>query len=248
MSRFHDEFFRQGSPAHDALMIKCLSKKGIEKICNQINVLAAWEESVRRTPISIVVCDIGNDHRKCVRIDALDQLVHGMGNAERPRCEAAKWDYDGGMCRHSNECWFIHNKSKIPIEKEIIPTAAIETKIEKETEVIMKNGTFIVGYADAILDVKSKAILSLQIADGWTWADAANREKHVKILIEAKPELTSIGDTIRQLKTYKDCMTLRGREDWEIRMVITTYSKLDEDSLEYLANEGISVVVFEESK
>ena len=36
MSRFHDEFFRQGSPAHDALMIKCLSKAGIEKILSTV--------------------------------------------------------------------------------------------------------------------------------------------------------------------------------------------------------------------
>lgn len=247
MSRFHDEFFRQGSPAHDALMIKCLSKGGIEKICSQLNVLGEWEDSLKKTEVDIVICEL-NDGRQSARNGSVESLIKQVPYSSEIYCTKAYSTYDRERCPNADVCIFRKDETKMPTGRTILPRLTFNTEITKETEVLMKSGNFIIGYADAVIDVKCVASLSLKITDTWKWENATTRDKHIKILIEAKPKLSSIGEVIRQLKTYSDCINRSGMVKWDTRLVIATYSKLGEDSLEYLANEGISVVVFEEPK
>lgn len=136
MSKFHDEFFKQGSSEHDQLLIRCISKEGIKKITNAMG--------------------IGDD--------------------------------------------------------------AVE---KYETEVLMKNGTFVMGYADIILNLGYHGVRQ-------------------EILVEVKPNIVSIGDIIRQIKTYASL-----RYSTLVKMVIATYSTLDDDAIAYLSHERISVVVFD---
>ncbi|MFA5458442.1 MAG: hypothetical protein WC261_12510, partial [Synergistaceae bacterium] len=124
-----------------------------------------------------------------------------------------------------------------------------------ETEALVKNGTFIIGYADAIIDLTYNINVSYQLDDNWRM-DGGSFQPRVRVLVEAKPKITSIGEVIRQLKTYKDiiqrvCTTTTGwisggYEMLPVFPVIATYSKLQDDALEYLKNEGITVAVFEE--
>lgn len=103
-----------------------------------------------------------------------------------------------------------------------------------ETEVIVKNGTFIIGYADAVITLNLSG--PIQFTD-----DSSSTYKvTMYILIEAKPTVSSIGEVIRQLKTYKSMLY-----PYELMLpVIVTYTQLDADALAYLKNEGIRVVVF----
>jgi hypothetical protein len=108
------------------------------------------------------------------------------------------------------------------------------TDFNYETEVIARNGTFIIGYADAV--IKLGLAGSLEFTDG----TLSTYEVSLRILVEAKPMINSIGEVIRQLKTYKSIL---GPYDPMV-MVIVTYTELDADALAYLKNEGIYVVVF----
>jgi len=106
-----------------------------------------------------------------------------------------------------------------------------------ETEVITRNGTFIIGYADAV--IKANLTGSMRTTD----PDIIKYECILYILVEAKPTINSIGEVIRQLKTYKSILC-----PYELMLpVIVTYTQLDADSLTYLKNEGIRVVVFPRS-
>lgn len=215
MSKFHDEFFRQGSPVHDALMIKCLSEEGVWKIILASGVRAAvWPESVPRT-ISGVLCKI-EDGRVW------------WDNPEHKCSEG---------CYHKDECKKTNIKN-MDITGHIVP----HISIKKETEVIIRNGTFILGYADAVITYCYSYEICYSVDDPiWTIKKLGPYylpEQY--IIVEAKPELTSLGEVIRQLKTYALLM-----KQETPKMIIATYSKLGEDALEYLANENIVVVQFD---
>jgi hypothetical protein len=249
MSRFHDEFFRQGSPAHDALMIKCLSKKGIDGICAQLNVFQSWIESRKRlhetSNISVMICAL-RDGCRTVRVGSTEKFLSTRSHGDHEKYCVLDNSYSDG-CPGRLDCAFARDRSEFPTDRDVLPKVSFNTVIrKKETEAIMRNGTFIIGYADAVIDICCEMSVSLEIENGWIWENAINDENEIKILVEAKPKLDSIGEVIRQLKTYMQCIYAYGHH-YDIRPVIATYTKLNDDALEYLANEGISVVVFEEA-
>lgn len=163
MSRFHDEFFGKKDSKHDKLLIKCVSKAGIEKILSRFDAQKAALEFV-------------------------DQ-----------RC----------------------------------PQSQIYTSFE--TEVICKSrnhrSEFILGYADIVITVGDEENVSI----------CSN--PFVQILVEVKPELSDVGATLRQIKTYEDSLRRAPR----FFKAIVTYSKIDPDVVEYLDHEHVKVIVFEES-
>lgn len=217
MSKFHDEFFRQGSPVHDALMIKCLSEDGVWKIilASGVKSAAVWPESVPRT-ISGGLCEIEGN-----RV--------WWDNPEHKCSES---------CEYKDECKNTNIK-KVDITGYIVP----HVSIKKETEVIVRNGTFILGYADAVITYCFSYEICYSIDDPiWIIKELGPYYLPEQcIIVEAKPELTSLGEVIRQLKTYALLMKL----ETPPKMIIATYSKLGEDALEYLANENIIVVQFD---
>lgn len=256
MSRFHDEFFRQGSPAHDALMIKCLSKAGIEKILSTVDI-ATHVTSAHKKPQEIVVCQLVGG--RCAYVGKLeDNVREGYHRGHQTVMCHKIWD---GKCKYSREdqCIFENshwNPECKPVQAFIPSTVEIINVDQKaETEALVKNGTFIIGYADAIIDLAYNINVSYQLDDNWRM-DGGSFQPRVRVLVEAKPKITSIGEVIRQIKTYKDIIqqvrtasagwVSGGYEILPVFPVIATYSKLQDDALEYLKNEGITVAVFEE--
>lgn len=94
-----------------------------------------------------------------------------------------------------------------------------------------------IGYADAVI--------KLGLSGSLRFTDESSSEYKVVlcILVEVKPTINSIGEVIRQLKTYQSILS-----PYELMlMVIVTYTQLETDSLAYLKNEKIRVVVFPRS-
>lgn len=263
MSRFHDEFFRQGSPVHDALMIKCMQKDCIHRIIDTIDlsgqVLRTAPEVTRYwlNNRTVTICTLNSGKQVAWKGEYRNQGVDGPRVTE---------DYHGDKgylikcshyekCKHASDCthhgkeWKKENR---PYPKVVSFSYNIENLIEKtsyETEVIARNGNFILGYADAVIRITSEITINAVIDPGWTWSKFESLQIETDILIEAKPKITSIGEVIRQLKTYRDSLhRVHGELGYPIPMlpVIVTYTKLDSPALSYLKNENISVVVFEE--
>lgn len=239
MSKFHDEFFRQGSPVHDALMIKCLSKDGIRKITSALGDV----EIISPKKLIGVVCTtpnilVFNEIKKCDLFDEGGNCLKGFSCPSSKECEYK-------VIRQTRSLFEFDTTKYKPIKAEEITVLATvdidEPLIKKETEVIIRNGTFIIGYADAVISEEWKVKVKYIVNDGWV-VKKTEFSEYRKIIVEAKPEITSIGEVIRQLKTYA---SLIGNKD--THMVIATYSKLGEDALEYLANENIIVVQFDRS-
>jgi hypothetical protein len=101
-----------------------------------------------------------------------------------------------------------------------------------ETEAICTNGSFLVGYSDIIL--------TLMRFIGYEPSRVIGK-CGCAIIIECKPELTDVFDTVKQLKTY---MKYRNAQVG----VIVTYSDVDDDTIAVLKNEHIVVSRFEEMK
>jgi len=145
------------------------------------------------------------------------------------------------------------------------PKETGDIKIDYETEVICQShgykSNFIVGYADIVIKITpswSKHITSevetrvKHLIENYHVPESEARRsvlnyygksqsQLVKILIECKPELKDIGTTIRQIKTYEsllreDCI------DWF--KAIATYSTVSQETVDYLAHEGIYVIRF----
>ena len=258
MSRFHDEFFRQGSPVHDALMIKCMSPGGIKKITDAVNlsqdILRAAGDAARYFDRSVTICDLKDGRKMARRGESVPEIKY-----EFARKPDGKTDWDRRIelcsrirsCENASECAFCRD-NKPWYKKEVKFSYHVEeflTKIDYETEVLVKNGNFILGYADGVIKTTNKVALDAEIEADWVWEGFCSIQVDTDILIEAKPKITSIGEVIRQLKTYKSFLGRANAETgYRIPMVpvIITYSNLETDALDYLGNEGIKVVVFEE--
>lgn len=249
MSKFHDEFFRNGSPAHDKLMIKCLSSAGIKKIRDEIDTYSEILH-IYGGKKTVMICSTGENGEKSARNTTTERSLSKSYDGET--CCSSRFSSYRESCKYAIEkrCQLIE-RGILPIDKEVSKKINIsEIEVSKETEVIIKNGTFIIGYADALLDLTYKGNVDFEIEPGWTWKNANEIDERVRILIEAKPKINSIGEVIRQIKTYRDIIKsndARSGRDYKIFSVITTYSILSEEELEYLKNEDISVVVFEET-
>lgn len=262
MSRFHDEFFRAGSPEHDALMIKCTSEKGIDKILNSIDlsesIQKAFQEQTQRWTKSITICHLKENKKVAWRGAYLDWVREEqnvphirssyISGGRKEVCDLA----DRKKCGHSSECAF-YSEGKRPYASEVgLLFEVLPEKISRsyETEVIVRNGNFIVGYADAVIKTSHPMRIDATIEDGWAWNNYGETAIDVDILVEAKPKLSSIGEVIRQLKTYKSLLQRVPPSSGSgyhipILPVIVTYTKLDNDAVFYIQNEGIKVVVFE---
>lgn len=236
MSKFHDEFFRQGSPVHDALMIKCLSKYGIDKILSAIGSI-----QIEVPPITVTKCTTKN--QLMFTLAEKDEIFYEDGNCKRGNRCTAHWDCEyKNPQEHPGQFQPTYYKPITSEEITVHATFDVEYSMKKETEVIVRNGTFILGYADGIISEETVVRAKYNINEVGTVREINYYGPSRKTIIEAKPEITSIGEVIRQLKTYASLIGSKNA-----RMVIATYSKLGEDALEYLSNENIIVVQFDRS-
>ncbi|MFA7164631.1 MAG: hypothetical protein WC124_02125 [Desulfoplanes sp.] len=118
---------------------------------------------------------------------------------------------------------------------------SITEKIDYETEVICRSGSFIVGYADILIKyrIDNRAHGSM---DGYEVSQHLVGDRK-QVLVELKPALEDIGAVLRQLKTYESIL----RGDGKFEKVIVTYDQQNVDLIEYLKHEGVRLIRFEEN-
>ncbi|MCK9569588.1 hypothetical protein M0R72_11665 [Candidatus Pacearchaeota archaeon] len=245
MSRFHEEFFRQGSPVHDALMIKCVSEEGINEIVNQIGLRGWLLDEIAKRQQEVVVCSHGQGHsahrgdhapKTELRTFWTDYLCNERATE---RCCSLKDE-----CKNVDTCkWFLEGQKAMSVCIKEIPFIKGFTSTF-ETEVIVNNGNFIVGYADAIVKIKFQVLSDAEIGPEWIWRGYSESTYDVALLIEAKPKLNSVGDTLRQLKTYRSLVGYK--IGCVLKPVIVTYSKLDKATVDFIGNEDVLVATFSE--
>jgi hypothetical protein len=114
-------------------------------------------------------------------------------------------------------------------------------RIDYQTEVICKSGSFIIGYADLLISFERIVTADITYKNNNLRSTKTNT---TYTLVEVKPELEDVGAVIRQLKTYE--LTLK--RDIQISKCIVCGNQVPSHIQNFLAHEGIKVVVFEESK
>ncbi|MCK9568703.1 hypothetical protein M0R72_07170 [Candidatus Pacearchaeota archaeon] len=237
MSKFHEEFFKAGSPKHDKLMIKTLSEDGIKRVLDAIDIdTVVYNDRKRQLYLN-------EKYTVCERSDKTMTIYSGWSDGYNR--EIPTIGYDNRCNFYGCSCQSICTKTIRQIEAK--PTLEnISVKHSYETEVIARSGNFIIGYADAIIRSLYSGDVCVDLGYSKPYVKG-QFELQADTLIEAKPELNSIGDVLRQLKTYNSLLrrTLPNRSVIiPMRMVITTYTELDKDSLDYLEHEGVKVVTF----
>lgn len=131
-----------------------------------------------------------------------------------------------------------------------------------ETEVLCRNGTFIIGYADILIKVLTdvsddlekeisrrahRLITDYRVPEAEAFRSArislndGRADSGFRVLVECKPTLDDVGAVLRQLKTYESIL-YKGYGTF--KKVIATYSAPSEDVINYLSHEGVKVVTF----
>jgi hypothetical protein len=254
MSKFHDEFFRRGSPVHDKLIIKCLSSAGIEKILKSVDFNDALNKTFKQHPADGVYVCTHADGRTCHRNGDDTRPKTGMTHLYEDPLNKYRHTGDRRACNLEATCdkaksckWLLTGQDVeyVSIVKDYYATPI---KSEYETEVIVKNGQFILGYSDAVISTTYNIKTDAHIDPEWTWKNYSEFSVIGRTIVEVKPKIDSIGDAIRQIKTYHDALYHKYPSDSvHPLMCLVTYDCLEQDALDYLANEHISVVVFEEA-
>jgi len=113
-----------------------------------------------------------------------------------------------------------------------------------ETEQIVKNGTFIIGYVDMVIDVTypdcaERTTYNLHKS---RWETSEPGDFSFRVYVEAKPTITDVGAVMRQLKTYRATYRQVNRHEAESGMVIVTTTPLQDDAIQFLDHEGIGVI------
>lgn len=112
---------------------------------------------------------------------------------------------------------------------------------KSETEKLCKSGKFIIGFADIVFDFSLTFNENITIRKDWIWNDFKTHNHELRLVVEAKPHLESWGGPLRQIKTYMDIL---GPSHNPTYGLISTFSKLDNDSKKILSQEKVFVVTF----
>jgi|GEM_PF-5569308 len=276
MSKFHDEFFKKGSAKHDKLVeqtiasIEDIFKESIlpeinntqwpihtEKIyvCNGSecpNFCKIKIENTKlaftRKPICCYYINKGNYREKKLVI-----------NEDAQRCEYCVVSKDNQKYLNSdinvelNETYnYCSNKNVISVNAQVYGVSTSVEMVDIEPEKICKNGNFIIGYADIKSSFSVEYRLDCKIDDNWVWKNYSSAKLFVDVVVECKPDLSTWGGPLRQVKTYMDIIRCNNERDLyndrerrsEKRIVIglfTTYSVLPEKIKELLKKENIFV-------
>lgn len=250
MSRFHKEFFGEKSIEHDELVLKCLTEAGYKKILNIVEdiVCERYYPSLYKyleTPETIWICECA-DQVFC-------QRTNRQGWKDNKKyCQK---NYPGatnspGRCKYLTEPQK-NEHDRYPTIKapgqvytgRLISSEKQEVGVTNyETEVICKNGNFIIGYADILLQITITNQLDLTITQDWIWDKYDSFTMTWGIIIEAKPVLKGFGAVLRQIKTYLE--TIGQQEPERYLGVIATYSDVSEQTREVLAKEKVFVAQF----
>jgi hypothetical protein len=178
-------------------------------------------------------------------------FVRACGEGDKFRLGTTLIDHDFMGCescsRHKN-CPNNWTSTKQKIENEVDYSVRC-IKHSYETEVLCKNGSFIMGYADMV--IKTERVVGIITAVEFNKTTCSiypfyNLKEDIYTIVEVKPELNDIGAIIRQLKTYKEILSKTElRDDGPIAMVIATPVEVTDAVEKYLLHEGINVYKIE---
>jgi len=252
MPKFHDEFFRKGSPEEDKLVLRCLTPAGKLAIAKAVESaigeeLVPPQNGAAYGKRKVAVCDSKNTPH--CKEGKPTMVAHHGEFGERGLVCAVSSPYSTAWevkCEYFDKTTPYTKVSAklLPHGQETVDALLFvresEFKIDHETEVLCRNNGFIVGYADLVLRLSGLLKLSAKIKDDWTWKDFDTVPLgETKIVVEVKPEIKQCLQVLRQLKTYMEMLRIH-------RGAIATYSALDKDTIELLKHEKIAVVKFDE--
>lgn len=220
MKRFYDFF--KGDPAHDALVLKIVSKEGQRKIA----------QLFLPSKLKIWICEGKNSNPDCMASSRIASIYEPICcNSYYPYLKE-KCQYWGGKGTPSEQI-----KPAGVVNRECPVTNEFEPQFHIEIEKICKQNGRITGYADVMFSGKIIDYQKIEIEPNWIW----EREENVlslKIVVDAKPTLSGFGGPLRQLKTYMDCLDAEAG-------VLATYSTLSDEAIELLRKEAVHVVKFD---
>ena len=108
--------------------------------------------------------------------------------------------------------------------------------IDYETEVLCKNGGFIIGYADFVVTHSFKTTISASYLEHKFKRTFTSTSR---TLVEVKPKLNDVGAVLRQLKTYHNILS---RNDDNLSMCIVSGEKVQPHIMKLLEHEKVKVV------
>jgi hypothetical protein len=112
----------------------------------------------------------------------------------------------------------------------------VTNDVNYETEIICRNGNFIIGYADLLISISQKAEVNAEFQE---FKFNEYYESAFYTLVEVKPKLNDIGAAIRQLKTYHHILKMKYQN---LSMVIVSGENVPENTQNFLEHEKIRVL------
>ena len=220
MAKFHDEFFRQ-TEGEDALVMKCISERGITQIIN--------ESGEQLNVDDLKMIETTNIHIELTRYGCLNK---------KTMVKRYDWrDYKFEK-KHSAE---------YEVKKFTTTSDTLEkTEVNYEREVICRSNNFIVGYADLIFRVNIyrdyKKLKFDCPFDKYPKIikDFTTQLSENKLVIEAKPKIKDTAAVLRQIKTY---MSLKQIEYG----AIVSYSDISQDLIDSLNHENVAYIKMEKT-
>ena len=163
--------------------------------------------------------------------------------------------FDKDTCNKKDSCKWLNelyykNEFFISERKEVEIKCNAEYKYQ--TEVVCRNGSFIVGYADLLFSVRPEnPMKNLKVFSDNVEISPKFYNKNdslltygtneFSILVEVKPQIKDVGSITRQLKTYRELLSQSNIE----KTVIVTYSDISDGARMLLKNEGIDCITVE---
>lgn len=141
MSRFYDEFYRQKGTRHDDLVIRCATDDAL------VSEIIKMDIPPKMYGFKVESCDgsawfppgAGISQLRSPKWDSRNRSCRNTGCSDHPS--------NGGEC-----LWIKDGKDLVDIYGELYRPIN-EPSYTYETEVVCRNGNFIVGYADMVFDV-----------------------------------------------------------------------------------------------
>ena len=226
MAKFHDEFFRQ-TEGEDELVMKCVTKEGLQEMAERIVSLGDLCTSGNRD-FKNMECEIA------IKGDEIKRLIPKDGYLLR------RDDYPS-----KDTGWKILN---------VHTTGETEIKIKidhYERELICRSSAFIVGYADLLLKI------TVYVKENISFDNPLNKGEIMTIenkwsfqragIVEVKPHIKDTAAVLRQIKTYLSLYAINARTKWEKKPVgvIVSYSEISNQLTHSLHREGVAYIRME---
>jgi len=259
MAKFYDEFYKQEETGHDELVIRCITDESIRgKIIpdtisfkGQMQVLNCGSKHFpKNSELPIYLVGKDGDITKITN-ESLWFYKNEYNNYKQKKQDC----FDKDTCNKKDSCkWLneLYYKNEFFISERKEVEIKCNTEYKYQTEVVCRNGSFIVGYADLLFSVRPEnPMKNLKVFSDNVEISPKFYNKNdslltygtneFSILVEVKPQIKDVGSITRQLKTYRELLSQSNIE----KTVIVTYSDISDGARMLLKNEGIDCITVE---